>query len=147
MAGYRRAFEALAALFRSDDFIVEVTKEIRRHVWTKLQMVVCSGLFGCLTGLAPKWAYADPACELGVRQIAAEVPAIAEAPGCRMDSSAEILLAAARNQTHKPSIVQDLENNIFGAPLRLARLTNVSTPLFDLMAALVNARASRGNLC
>ena len=148
-----QSLEVLAALVRSDDFIVEVTKEIRRHVWTKLQMVVCSGLFGCLTGLAPKWAYADPACELGVRQIAAEVTAIAEALGFRMDSSAETLLAAARNQTHKPSIVQDLESNraiefdaIFGAPLRLARLTNVSTPLFDLMAALVDARASRGNV-
>ena len=73
--------EALAALFRSDDFTVEVTKQIRHHVWTKLQMVICSGLLGCLTGLAPKWAYAEPACELGVRQIAAEVTAIAEALG------------------------------------------------------------------
>jgi 2-dehydropantoate 2-reductase len=139
--------EALAALFRADDFIVEVTQEIRRHVWTKLQMVICSGLFGCLTGLAPKWAYTEPGCEIGVRRIAEEVTAIAQALGFTIDSTAETLLAAARNQTHKPSIVQDFENHrsiefdaIFDAPLKLARLMEVSTPTFSLMAALVKAR-------
>jgi 2-dehydropantoate 2-reductase len=39
--------DALAACLRGDDLNVEITDHIRRGVWTKLQMVVCSGLIGC----------------------------------------------------------------------------------------------------
>lgn len=140
--------EALAAHLRADDFTVEVTDHIRRGIWTKQQMVVCSALLGCLTGMAPKWIYGDPACELAVRHLVAEIGALAETLGCATGLTADMHLTMARNQEHKTSISQDLEHGrpmefdaMFGAPLELARLVNVPTPTFDLLAALVRIRA------
>lgn len=46
--------EVLGVYLRAEDFTVEVTEHIRRGIWSKLQMVCCSGLFGCLTDMAPK---------------------------------------------------------------------------------------------
>ena len=60
--------------------------------------------------MAPKWAYAEPACEVGVRSLVGEIGAIAEAMGCATGVTADKLLAAASNQTHKASIGQDLVN-------------------------------------
>jgi 2-dehydropantoate 2-reductase len=112
-------------------------------------MNVCSGLFGCLTDMAPKWAYAEPPCELGVRRLVAEVGATADAMGCATGLTADKLLAMVRDQVHKTSIAQDLEHgrpmefdSMFGAPLEFARLMNVPTPTFDLLAALVKIRAT-----
>lgn len=141
--------KTLGAHLRAEDFTVEVTEHIRRGVWSKLQMVGCSGLFGCLTDTAPKWAYAEPACELGVRHLVAEIGAIAAAMGCATGVTADKMLATVSNQGHKTSIAQDLVNGrpmefdaMFGVPLELARLMGVPTPTFDLLAALVKIRAT-----
>ena len=138
----------LADHLRDDDFDIEVTPQIRRTVWSKLQMNLCSGLFGCLTNAAPKWAYAEPACELGVRRLVAEVGAVAEAMGCPAAFDGDRLLGLVRNQVHKTSIAQDLEagrpmelDSMFGAPLEMARMMNVPTPTLDLLVALVKVRA------
>jgi 2-dehydropantoate 2-reductase len=140
--------DVLADHLRDDDFDVEVTPHIRRVVWSKLQMNLCSGLFGCLTNAAPKWAYAEPACELGVRRLVAEVGAVAQAMGCPAAFDGDKLLARVRNQVHKTSIAQDLEagrpmefDAMFGAPLEMARLMKVETPTLDLLVALVKVRA------
>lgn len=138
----------LAAHLRDDDFAIELTPHIRRTVWSKLQMNLCSGLFGCLTNAAPKWAYAEPANELGVRRLVAEVGAIADAMGCPAAYDGDKLLGQVRTQEHKTSIAQDLEagrpiefDSMFGAPLEMARMMNVPTPTLDLLVALVKVRA------
>lgn len=140
--------EALAAHLRADDFTVNVTEHIGRDMWWKLQIVACSGLIGCLTGKAPKSAYADSACQFVVRQLVGEIGAVAEAMGYPTGLTAEKLLAMASTQEHKPSIAQDLENGrpiefdaMFGVPLELARLKQVPTPTFASLAALVKLRA------
>jgi 2-dehydropantoate 2-reductase len=140
--------ERLAAHLRDDDFAVELTPVIRQTVWSKLQMNVCSGLFGCLTNATPKRAYAEPAIELGVRRLVAEVGAIADAMGCRAVFDGDKLLARVRTQVHKTSIAQDLDagrpiefDAMFGAPLQIARMMNVPTPTLDLLVALVKVRA------
>jgi 2-dehydropantoate 2-reductase len=140
--------EMLAEHLRDDDFIVEPTAHIRRRIWSKLQMNICSGLFGCLTNAAPKWSYSEPACEHGVRRLCAEAGAIADAMGCPTGFDADKLLARVRHQSHKTSIAQDLGNgrpmefdSMFGAPLDMARLMSVPTPTFDLLAELVKVRA------
>jgi 2-dehydropantoate 2-reductase len=141
--------EAFASCLRGDDLNVEVTEQIRRGMWWKLQIVACSGLIGCLTDMAPKGAYAEPACEFGVRQLVDEVGAVANAMGYPTGLTAEKLLAMASSQKHKPSIAQDLASGrpiefdaMFGVLLEFARLTQVPTPTFDLLTALVKLRAT-----
>jgi 2-dehydropantoate 2-reductase len=140
--------EALAAHLRDDDFVVEPTAHIRRGIWSKLQMNICSGLMGCLTNASPRWSYSQPACEQAVRRLCTEAGAIADAMGCPTGFDADKLLTRVRNQVHKTSIAQDLENgrpmefdSMFGAPLDMARLMSVPTPTFDLLAELVKVRA------
>jgi 2-dehydropantoate 2-reductase len=140
--------EALAAALRADDFIAEPTGNIRREVWAKLQVNITSGLFACLTDMSVRAAYDDPLCAAGVRGLVAEVAALAEAMGCGTGFTAEKLAGQARGQQRKTSIALDLERGrpiefdaMFGAPLELARLLNVPTPIFDLLAGLLKLRA------
>jgi 2-dehydropantoate 2-reductase len=140
--------EALAALLRADDFTVEVSPDIRRVIWSKLQLNMSTGIFGCLTDTPPKGIYGDPAIEAGVRAVVAEVGAVANALGFATGVTADQLLSMVRNQSHKSSIVQDLANArpmeidpMFALPLEMARLAGVPTPTLDLLVALVSARA------
>ncbi len=146
--GASDTLEALAAAMRDDDFTIEVTPHIRRAIWAKLQMNICSGLFGALANSAPKWIYAEPACEAAVRLLVAEAGAIADAMGCPTGFDADKLFAMVRNLQHKASIVQDLENGrpmefdaMFGAPLEFAHLMKVPAPTLELLTALVKIRA------
>jgi 2-dehydropantoate 2-reductase len=140
--------EALAAAMRADDFIVDVTPDIRQVIWSKLQLNITTGIFGCLTDTPPKGIYGDPAIEAGVRAVAAEVAALAGAMGFSTAFTADQLIAMVRNQSHKSSIVQDLAaarpmeiDPMFVLPLQMARLANVPTPTLDLLVALVCAKA------
>jgi 2-dehydropantoate 2-reductase len=143
--------DALAACLRGDDLNVEITDHIRRGVWTKLQMVVCSGLIGCLTGQAPKSAYADPVCERAVGTLVNELGAIAGALGCATGITPDAVLNGARQQTHLPSSAQDLENGspnmefdtLFAAPLALARMLSIPVPTLELLVALTRIRAQK----
>jgi len=143
------ALDALANVLRSDDLNLEVTDTIRRGIWTKLQMNICSGLFGCLTGCPPKDTYSDPVCAQAIRTLVDEAGAIAQAMDCATGLTADRVLDGSRNQTHHTSIAQDLENGsammefdaTFGAPLALARMLDVPVPLFSLLATLVKVRA------
>lgn len=140
--------EALAQRLRADDFAVDVTPTIRTAIWSKLQMNLCSGIFGCLANSPPGEIYANPAIEAGVRAVVREAGAVAAAMGYPTNVDADQLLAMTRNQTHKSSIVQDLANGrpmeidpMFAVPLAMARLQDVATPMMDLLVALVQARA------
>jgi 2-dehydropantoate 2-reductase len=140
--------EALGAAIRGSGLDVVVSPEIRRIIWSKLQMNMCSGLFGCLTGSPPGRIYGDPAIADGVRRVVAEVGAVAAAMGFPTGVEADKLIERTRNQTHKSSIVQDLEagrpmeaDAMFALPVEFARLKGIPTPTLDLLVALVKARA------
>jgi 2-dehydropantoate 2-reductase len=142
------AAEALAAALTDADFKVEVVPDIRRIIWAKLQVNLCSGLFGALAGAAPKDMFGDPACAAAVRRLVDEVRATASAMGWPTTLTADALLDATRNQVHKSSIVQDLEagrpmelDATFAAPQEIARMAGVPTPTLDLLLALVRIRA------
>ncbi|HZP77344.1 MAG TPA: 2-dehydropantoate 2-reductase [Pseudolabrys sp.] len=141
--------EALAAVLRGDDLKVEVSDHIRRGVWTKLQMVVCSGLIGCLTGQPPKTAYADPGGARIVSSLVEELGAIANALGCATGLTPQAVLKGAQQQTHLPSAAQDIESGspmmefdtLFAAPLELARMLDIPAPTLALLVALTKIRA------
>ncbi len=138
----------LAKVLAAPDLAVEKTSTIRTTVWAKATQNICSGLLGCLTGTTPKATYTDPVCADAVRTIVAEIGAVARAFGHETGIDAEKLLAAQRNQTHISSIILDILkgrrmefDSLFGAPAELGRLKGVPTPTFDLLSALVKAKA------
>jgi len=142
------AVEALAVRMRDEDLAVEVTPAIRKVIWSKLQVNICSGLLGALTGLTPKDLYGDPDCAEGVRRLAAEVGAIAEAMGHPTGFDIENMIRLQTAQQHKSSIVQDLEKgrpmefeSVFGAPLEFARMKGLTVPTLEFLTTLVRLRA------
>jgi 2-dehydropantoate 2-reductase len=142
------SLDALGGYLRADDFVVEITDNIRRGVWSKLQVVACAGLFSCITDLPPSAAYEAEAAKFAARLLFAELGAIADAAGYPTGLTAEDMFAIARNQKRKPSIAADLERGrpiefdaMFGVPLELARLMNVHVPTFELLAPIVRRLA------
>ena len=140
--------EALAAALGADDFIVEASKNIRRDVWAKLQVNITSGLFACLTDQSIRAAYEEKLSQAAVRALVDETVALAAAMGCETGFNLDRLSRQAGGQQRKTSIALDLElhraiefDAQFGAPLELARLLNVPTPIFDLLAGLLKLRA------
>jgi 2-dehydropantoate 2-reductase len=142
------SIDALAAALRAEDFILEASADIRRDLWAKLQVNITSGLFACLTDRSIREAYEEKLCQAAVRSLVEETVALAAALGCATGFSMDRLARQAGGQQRKTSIALDLElhrpiefDAMFGAPLELARLVGVPTPIFDLLAGLLKLRA------
>jgi len=87
------------------------------------------------------------------RQVMAEAQAVANALGAHPSPNHDKRIAHSRGIDHKPSILQDLElgrsmeiDGIFDAPLELARMVGVATPMLDLLVAMVKVRARAAGL-
>jgi 2-dehydropantoate 2-reductase len=142
------SIDALASVLRADDFSLETSANIRRDVWAKLQVNITSGLFACLTDQSLRDAYEEKLCQVAVRSLVDEAIALAAAMGCTTGFNMDKLSGQVRGQQRKTSIALDLElrrpiefDAQFGAPLELARLVDVKTPVFDLLAGLLKLRA------
>ncbi len=142
--------EAIAAPLRAGGFGIEIAPDIRTAVWAKLMLNLASGPIAVLTQSAPRQNLREPAVEAAVRQIYAEGLAIAQALGCHPALDVEAAIAGSKRLAHKPSILQDLElgrpmevATLFEAPLDLARMAGVATPMLDLLVALARLRAGQ----
>lgn len=147
------ALDGLAAHLTAGGMGAEVTAAIRDAVWDKLISNISGGPLAILSGASLKDVYADPLREAAIATIMEEAGAIARASGAAPAMDHATRRARGRTIDHKPSILQDLEQGrpmeiatMFDAPLALARLAGVASPMLDLMAALVRLRA-RGAGC
>jgi 2-dehydropantoate 2-reductase len=145
--------EAIAAPLNAAGFIGEVSDKIREAIWQKLMLNLPSGPLGILTQSGMREVYSDPVCADAVRTIVAEGLAIAAAMGCPIAHDAEKQIKYAQTSPHKPSIVQDLERGrpmeieaMLAAPLDLARMVGVATPMLDLVVALAKIRGRQAGL-
>jgi 2-dehydropantoate 2-reductase len=145
--------EAIAAPLRAGGFTIEITPDIRSAVWSKLLLNMASGPVGVLTQSAGKENLAEPAIETAMRAMYAEGAAIAEALGCTTQLDVEASITNGRTSSHRSSIVQDLllgrpmeVATLYDAPLALARLAGVETPVLDMLIALVRVRAREAGL-
>ena len=145
--------EALAAVLRTGGLVMEVTDRIRDTIWAKLLLNLGSGPLAVLTGCAPNRIFAEAACCDAARRILEEGAAIAAAMGCHVQPNADGQIANGAKSQHKPSILQDLElgrpmeiEALYGIPLDFARAQGVSTPMLDLLVAMVRARAREAGL-
>ncbi len=145
--------QVLAAAVEAGGLRCPVDARIRDRVWAKLVLNLGSGPMAVLTQSPGRDVFGEAACRLANRAIAAEVVAIAAAMGCPITADPDRQSAAARESGHVPSIVQDLlagrpmeVEAIYAAPLELARLAGVPTPMLDLLVALVKVRARAAGL-
>jgi 2-dehydropantoate 2-reductase len=145
---------ALAALLGQAGFPVETTPRIRDAIWSKLMLNLGSGPLAVLA-LAPlKDLFADQVLVDARFRILAEVGAIAEAAGCRVQVDFSAQMAFARGSSHLPSIAQDVAagrqpeiETMFRAPLQMAREHGVATPTLDLLVALCTLKTRAMGLC
>lgn len=151
-SGSERA-EQVARPLRAGGIDAEVTGRIRDAVWEKLLGNLSANPLGVLTQTGLGDMLSEPAAAGGVRQLLAEGLAIARALGRTVEFDADAWIANSSRLRHKPSIVQDLERGrpmevdaLFVAPLELARLVQVPTPLLDLVVALTKLRARQAGL-
>lgn len=143
----------LAEIIERGGLPTTTSPAIRDEIWAKHQNNVATGLMGILTQNAANQIAAEPACLAAMRDLIGETTAVAEALGCRPPRDAERVIGMVKGLAHKPSILQDLEAGrameveaLFTVVVRLARMMGVSTPMFDLMVAMVRLRARAAGL-
>ena len=140
--------EALAAEFRATDLPVTVATNIRELIWQKLTFNLSAGPMCVLTQSPVRATHEEAALIECSRRMLAEAEAIALAMGYRLGVDADKVVATNTQLAHRPSILQDLEagrpmeiDALYTVPLELARLTDVSTPTLDLLAAMIRLKA------
>lgn len=144
---------ALAEPLAAGGIGVEITDRIRDAIWSKLLLNLTSGPFAILAQAAIKDVYAEPEMPEAGRRVAAEAFAIAEGMGCHPGVDRNAGTRANLQLAHKPSLLQDLElgrpmeiDALLVAPLELARLAGVTTPMLDLLVSLAKVRARMAGL-
>lgn len=145
--------EALAGCFRAGGLDAVMSNNIREEIWIKLARNIGSGPMAVLTQAKLKDLFADEACFDIRKQIQAEMKEIAAAFGCTTKPDTEVQFKMLRSSNHKVSILQDLElgrpmeiDAMFAAPLDLARLKSVPSPILDILVTLAKVRARQAGL-
>jgi 2-dehydropantoate 2-reductase len=145
--------DAIAAPLRAGGLPVEITGRIRDVIWSKLLRNISSGVLAVLTNSPSREFFVEPSCVDAARAIYVEVQAIAKALGCAPEVNIEAQLKSAGLTTHRPSILQDLDQGrpmeigaMFEVPLELARLVGVATPTLDMLVALCRVRVKAAGL-
>lgn len=135
---------ALADLVRRGGLPCKVTSDIRAEVWRKLIINLAVGPICLLTRQSIAQSYSDPVIRsAGVRVVDEALAVAAALLGYSLDESAEGIITELAGLDHKPSVLQDLERGrpmeidaLLTRPHALARMTQVDTPMLELLTAL-----------
>lgn len=145
--------EALAAVLLAGGIGAELSPNIREAIWSKLLLNLGSGLLAVLTGGSPSAFFQEPACRDITRALLLEGAAIAASLGVAVTPDAEGQIRNGSASRHKSSILQDLElgrpmeiDALHTVPLELGRAHGVPMPIFEMLAAMVRARARAAGL-
>jgi 2-dehydropantoate 2-reductase len=118
--------------------------EIRETIWSKLLTNMSMSVLCLLTGQTARAVRDDPALQEVIPRLLEEANGIAQTfiPGVKR------VTRSGPAPDHKPSILQDYElgrvmeiDVLVRAPAAFARAAGLSTPMFDLMAALAIQKA------
>jgi 2-dehydropantoate 2-reductase len=145
--------QAVAAPINAGGMQAVVSTKIRDEIWNKLLGNLGNGPLCVLTQVSMQRLYEEPLCVDAALRMMREAQAVANAVGARPSGNHEKRIAHSRGIDHKPSILQDLElgrpmeiDGIFDAPLELARMVGVPTPMLDLLVAMAKVRARAAGL-
>jgi 2-dehydropantoate 2-reductase len=140
----------LQALIAPCGIDVQIRSNIRDEIWVKLMGNVALNPVSALTLANGGAMVDDPATEIVLRRMMAEVLDIGRALGCEPATSIDARIQGVRQgaRTHKTSMLQDLERHremeidpIIGATAELAALAGVEVPTIDTVLALLRLRA------
>ena len=145
--------ERLAEPLRRGGMETIVTQDIRQELWAKL----AGGLSNAPTCILSRQdiasTFANPSIRAAALRLLEEALAIAQGLGVAVPLDPVARIDQLTRFHHKPSILQDLElgrpmevEAMLLAPLRLARLAGVPTPMLDLTVALATAAAEAAGL-
>ncbi len=145
---------ALADRLRAAGFDIDTHRPIRFEIWNKLSLNIVASPLAVLTNAPAGAGLSDPAFRALARQTWMDAIAIASAYGFELDADIDRKLdAMARGGRHRPSILQDADNGRpieidaqIVVPMELARDAGVPVPTFDMLAALMRARARAAGL-
>lgn len=141
----------LRALLEKADILSPATADIRKTLWTKLVQNLTGSTLCLLTQQPIAILNQDPAIVEVTKRIVAEARAIAAAHGIALEEQPNAPTAKPRQRSgaHKPSMLQDYERGrpmeieaMIQTPVAFARAAGVSTPTFDVIAALCARRAA-----
>ena len=130
-------------------------EDVRQSIWSKLAQIVPNSTVCTLTGATVAEARADAGLVRLLKSAGEEVRAIARASGIALDKAPQRPGGghASNAAAHKPSMLQDYERGRpmeveaqLTAPLELARLAGVATPLLDALVALAAYKAAAKGL-
>lgn len=145
--------QAIASHINGGGMQAVVSTNIRDEIWNKLLGNLGNGPLCVLTQVSMKELYQDPVCVQAARQLMQEAQMVANALGAHPSANHEKRIEHSRGIDHKPSILQDLElgrpmeiDALFDAPLELARVAGVATPMLDLLVSMVKVRARAAGL-
>jgi 2-dehydropantoate 2-reductase len=139
----------LVAALGAKDVTLEYAEEIRAPMWVKNISVIGNFAFCALTGGTIAQVHSDPALLESLIALNLETAAIARAHGFMQTGfDADKARKAPNMSPHKPSMLQDLErgrsmevSSTFLIAQDLARQAGLATPVLDVVAPLVAARA------
>jgi 2-dehydropantoate 2-reductase len=145
--------QAIAAHINGGGMQAVVSTKIRDELWNKLLGNLGNGPLTVLTQVSMQKLFEEPLCVEAARKVMAEAQAVANALGAHPSGNHEKRIEHSKGIDHKPSILQDLElgrpmeiDALFDAPLELARMVGVATPMLDLLVAMVKVRARAAGL-
>jgi 2-dehydropantoate 2-reductase len=143
----------LAGLITKGGISGEASPDIRTEIWNKLIGNLAGGTLAVLSGSAPRTVYTEPAARDASLRVMHEAAAIAAALGSKPTTNHAARIVSQSGMDHKPSILQDLElgrpmevDGMFDAPVTLARLAGVESPMLDLLVALCKLKARAAGL-
>ena len=144
---------ALAGLLTKGGISGIATPAIRTELWNKLIGNLAGGTLAVLSGCAPQTVYTEAAGKQTSLAAMREAAAIAQALGADPSTDHDARIKSQSGMAHKPSILQDLEagrpmeiDGMFDAPLALARMAGVETPVLDMLVALSKLRSESAGL-
>ncbi len=144
---------ALAGLLTKGGISGIATPAIRTELWNKLIGNLAGGTLAVLSGCAPQTVYTEAAGKQTSLAAMREAAAIAQALGADPSTDHDARIKSQSGMAHKPSILQDLEagrpmeiDGMFDAPLALARMAGVETPVLDMLVALAKLRSESAGL-
>lgn len=145
--------QSIAAHINGGGMQAIVSTRIRDELWNKLLGNLGNGPLTVLTQVSMQKLFEEPLCVEAARTVMAEAQAVANALGAHPSGNHEKRIEHSKGIDHKPSILQDLElgrpmeiDALFDAPLELARMVGVATPMLDLLVAMVKVRARAAGL-
>ncbi|WP_407177428.1 ketopantoate reductase family protein [Bradyrhizobium sp. STM 3562] len=119
-------------------------REIREAIWSKLLTNMSLSVLCLLTGQTARGVRDDPAMQDVIPRLLDEANQIAQ----NYIPNVKRVTRSGPAPNHKPSILQDYElgrpmeiDALVRAPAAFARAAGLSTPMFDLLAALATQKA------